>query len=360
MLPRLSLTRRSAAALTAGVPAVFAAAALAWPCDYPDHVGTHAGVGGHAHAAEIRSAPVAHASNAHHHGAGTPSAPAATSTNDEVAVAAAAGFEVGTAERPIVARGPQGALWRATPPATPGRASHGSFAEITVAEQLDALRTPQAGGPDAPADPTATRAAVLTTAQATKKLSRRCQKLLKAKKSKLSKADRKRRTACIAQRRKLVDASKKPAPTTGVTAPTAPIQGPKPTTTAPTPTEPTPTRDTPTPTTPAPTTPEKVYAAAGLRPTDSDPAKWIISRTSAKADIVNFELDNTDRQVHNLWIAPGNANSEVTGPLVEVIGNLGEGERKAVDVALKPGIYILICTIPGHDAMQVKFTVYAP
>lgn len=272
-------------------------------------------------------------------------------------------FEIGTDDRPIVAKGPQGPLWQPTAPAQPGRASHGTFAELAVDEAIARLRDEQPAASSGTADPAATRA-VLTTAQATKKLSKKCQRLLKAKKSRLRKADRKRRTACLAQRRKLVAASATPSSPTP-SSPPALIQGPKPTATAPaspetaTPTTPhAPAPTTPTSTTP--TTPEKVYAAAGLRPTDSDPAKWILTRGSATADIVNFELDNTDRQVHNLWIAPGNAAGDVTGALVEVISDLEPGDRKAVDVALKPGIYLLMCTIPNHEAMKVKFTVYAP
>lgn len=357
MLPH-SLTRRSRALAAASLPALAAAAVLAWPCDCPDHVGLHGGAtaaapaamqheGMHTMAADERGPVAQSRSSATDDGAGAPS-----------------DFEVGTPERPTVSRGPRGPLWSTSRPSKPGRASHGSFAEITVAEQLDALRTAdRATGQTTGDDPAADRAAVLTTAQATKKLSKKCQKLLRAKVSKLRKADRKRRSACLAQRRKLVAASKsQPTDTTGVAAPSAPVQGPKPTATPPASEEPAPqtTPDTPSPTTPVPTTPEKVYAAAGVRPTDTDPAKWILTRSSAKADIVNFELDNTDRQVHNLWIAPGDASGAVTGPLVEVIGDLAEGQRKAVDVALKPGIYILICTIPGHGSMQAKFTVFAP
>lgn len=279
------------------------------------------------------------------------------------------GFEVGTAERPLVARGPHGPLWKPTPPAAPGRSSHGTFAKLSVAAELDALRAEKSGAPrESAAEPVAERAAVLTTAQATKKLSRKCQRLLKAKKSRLGKADRKRRTACLDRRRKLIAASAPTSPTsTGAPAPpSAPIQGPNPTTAPPATAPTTPAPTTPAPTTPASTTPAeppaKKYQAVGIEPTDSDPAVWKLTRGVAVADIVNVELSNTDSQVHDLWIAPGNAAGQVTDESAKqkLIGYLEPGDRKSVDIALKPGIYIFICSIPGHETMKVKFIVQAP
>lgn len=274
------------------------------------------------------------------------------------------GFEVGTDERPLVASGPHGPLWKPTPPAAPGRSSHGTFAELTVAAELDALRAEKSGEPrTADVEPAATRAAVLTTAQATKQLSRKCQRLIKAKKSKLRKADRKRRTVCLERRRKLIAASVPPAPTAPSVpaAPSAPIEGPTPTSAPPATTPSTPPPTTPVATTPT-EPPAKKYQAVGIEPTDSDPALWKLTRGVAVADIVNVELSNTDSQVHDLWIAPGNAAGQVTDESAKqkLIGYLEPGERKAVDIALKPGIYIFICSIPGHETMKVKFIVQAP
>ncbi len=346
---RTSSLLRARAWTVAPVLAVAAVLAVL-PCDdCPDHAAAH---GAHARAAT----PVTHQMSGH--------APAASDGRVPRAVASGAAadhkgmaFEVGTASSPIVTRGARGPLWEASEPTAPGSTKHGTYAEQTVARQLAQLREPAEAG-DTTDEPMAERAAVLTTAEATKRLSKRCQRLIKRRKSTLGKTDRKRRSACLAQRRKLVAASKAPSTTPGVAAPSAPIQGPTPTAAPPTATEPA----APTPTTPAPTTPQvqtKQYAAAGVVATDGlDPFR--LTRASATADVVNFELDNTDRQLHDLYIAPASSTGEVTGAPVKVIGRIEGGTRESADVELAPGRYKLLCTVDGHGPMAVDFTVYAP
>lgn len=375
MLPRpLSLPRRSRAALAAGVPTLAAAiVAVGVPCACPDHAAHHAGaLAGHATAQARTTA--AHGNPGDHAGAARHAAPGRPASAEPHAAAHAddaMGFEVGSPQRPTIERGPRGPLWKPSRPSTPGRSAHGTFAEISVARQLEALRAEKTGRSDdavaairAAAANTDT-AGPLTTAAATKQLSKKCQRLLKAKPRKLRKADRKRRDACAAQRRKLIEASK----STGVTAPAPVVAGPRPTTPPPADAAPTtsaPTTgspaDTPTTTTPpVPTAREKVYEAVGVRPTDTDPAKWTLTRSSAIADVVNFELVNVDSQVHDLKIAPVDANGAYdVAAAVTVIGYLDPGKRKAVDVALQPGVYMLLCSIPAHGEMRAKFTVHAP
>lgn len=331
-------------------PVAAVAAVLAiLPCDCPDHEAAHQT---QAHIAM----PAAHhmggqAAAASGNDAGEARQPSHPTRHAGMA------FEVGSPARPIVTRGASGPLWQASKPSAPGSTKHGTYAEQTVATKLAALRQPDAASQGA-SDPSATRAAVLTTAEATKKLSKRCQRLIKRRKSSLSKADRKRRADCLTRRRKLVDESKNAATAPGVTAPAAPIQGPTPTSAPPTATDPAaPTTPTPAPTTP--TTPTKKYAAAGVIATDGlDPFR--LTRASATADVVNFELDNTDRQQHDLYIAAASASGEITGALVQVIGRIDGGTRQSADVELAPGRYKLVCTVPGHGPMAVDFTVYAP
>jgi hypothetical protein len=220
-------------------------------------------------------------------------------------------------------------------------------------------------------DPGATRAA-LTTSQATAKLSRRCRKLLSAKRpSRLSAADRRRRSACVRQRRALMQAEQQAPvsttpPATNTPAATTPSPSPAPAPT-PAPAPSVPPIVTPTPT-PAPAVPcanvNPCYAAVGVQAIDNDVAFKYTSRGIVTADIVSFQLDNQDQQLHNLYWATASASGTVTGPLHEIFGNTGpsgdSGIRPTKNVALAPGNYKLICTIGGHGPMAVNFTVIAP
>jgi hypothetical protein len=271
----------------------------------------------------------------------------------------AMGFEVGSPQHPLVTRGPDGPLWASTRQNAPGSTSHGTFAAQTVARQLDALRaarTPSAADDEALV---ATRS-VLTTAQATKKLSKSCQRLLKKRKSKLGKSDRKKRTKCLEQRRRLVAASKKPASSTpGVTAPAPTTPGPTPTPTTPAPTTPAPT--TPTGTTPGATEPAgPVYGAVGVTAIDGN-EKFKLTRGIVSADIVNFELSNSDRQNHNLWIVARDASGNPVGTPVVIYGSAAAGSTQSdANLTLAPGDYTLYCTVAGHGPMAVKFVVTKP
>jgi hypothetical protein len=266
-----------------------------------------------------------------------------------------AGFHVGTADHPLVAEGPSGPLWSQTHRNRPGSTMHGTFAEQYVAGALAARRS----STDAASDPVATRA-VLTTGQATKQLSKSCQRLLKKRRSKLGKADRRKYAKCVRQRGAVISASEpSPTTTTGVSAPAAPVAGPAPVNT-PGP-QPTPDPTVPAATTPPPTTPVKgkVYAAVGVTAIDGA-EKFKLTRATATADIVNFELDNTDKQAHNLAIFATDGSGAIVGAPTIVFATVAAGDRKYKDVALAPGTYSLWCQVPGHEAMAVPFTVYAP
>ncbi|MDO9356624.1 MAG: hypothetical protein Q7T55_23195 [Solirubrobacteraceae bacterium] len=276
-------------------------------------------------------------------------------------------WAVGTDLDPLVMRVGDNPLVDETARNAPGTTSHGTLGAAVVDGLIAARR-------DAAEQGALARRSGLTTAQATKALSKRCQKLVKSKATRLTKADRKRRTACLAERKRRIEASKKapatptptPAPgaTPGISAPPAPVQGPAPTTEPPaaTPT-PTPMPGAPEPTpTPAPSGP--VYGAVGVTATEgAEPFR--LSRSSTTADIVNFELVNTDSQPHDLYIAPADENGEISGPPTKIIGRTpgqmqNKPTRASVDMKLAPGRYRLICTVPGHGKMEVGFTVYAP
>lgn len=243
---------------------------------------------------------------------------------------------VGTPRTPLVLRQDAGALALGDAPT-----------EEPVAARAHAAR--------ASTEPVAVRDA-LTTAQATAKLSRRCRKLLKVKRpSRLSRSDRRKRSACLKQRRKLIAESTASAPT-----PT-----PSPTTPTPTPAPTTPTGGTPGPTpTPTPTPSSSPCAgknpcvgAVGVSAIDNGARLYFtLTRGSVMADRVSFEFTNTDSQSHNLFI------EEKGKPATRqaVVADLAMKERKTVEIALAPGTYTLRCIIPGHEAMVVDLTVQAP
>ncbi|MBJ7470024.1 MAG: hypothetical protein JHD16_01935 [Solirubrobacteraceae bacterium] len=344
-------------------PLLAAAAVLAWPCDCADHPGHRTGaalVAGNAHTAgHTGHGPAPKLTAAHPTSAGSPESPTPGQAPGPEAMA----FEVGTSTRPLVARGARGPLWQSSVPSTPGTSKHGTPAQQTIATQLEQLRQPGGLGARASTSDPVGQRAVLTTREATKRLSARCQRLINASRRSLTRKEKQARLRCVRERRTLVASANGPIP--GVSAPAAPIQGPAPTTAPPTASDPAPstTPTGPAPTTPtaptAPTAPAKQYAAAGVIATDGDDP-FRLTRGSATADIVNFELDNTDRQDHDLYIAPADQAGDVTGPLVEIIGRIAGGTRASADVELAPGRYKLICTVPGHGPMAVNFTVYAP
>lgn len=231
----------------------------------------------------------------------------------------------------------------------------------------------------APAEPIATRT-VLTKAQATKRLSRTCRKLVTAKRpSKLSKKDRAKRTKCLEQRRNLIERSRSDE-RRGVSGPTTPVAGPKPVA-APvagggstTPTGTTPTATTPTTTTPAKTTPTKPSQPSGptwdpctpggstIGVTSTDAFKmYTLSKACAPAGVVTFNFTNVDGSgswPHDLYIAAVDGAGEVAGALVKITGAVDTNESASGQVTLQAGRYLLICTVPGHENMNTAFQAY--
>lgn len=295
----------------------------------------------------------------HHSGARSPH-------HHPAAAAQAAGFVVGTPQRPTFMVGRSSLLGAGSRPAAPGGTYHGSFAAQTVAATLQARRA-------ATTETTATQTR-LSKRQATRKLSKRCRKLLRVKRpSKLSRTAKRKRSACRRQRDRLIRRSARgaqPAPeATGVPAPPLPsVAGPAPTAAPPGAATPTPTPDVGS----APgaqTNAERCadgdpatvcFAAAGVTAIDGD-VPFTLTRGDVTADVVSFELVNTDRQAHNLWIAPASADgAEITGTPVEIFATLEPGGRAAREVTLRPGVYQLICTVPGHGPMATRFIVRAP
>ncbi|MDO9356892.1 MAG: hypothetical protein Q7T55_24560 [Solirubrobacteraceae bacterium] len=297
-------------------------------------------------------------------------------------------FVVGTAADPLLARRLRTPLWIASPAAaSPHRADGG---KRYVAAKLAELR----GEWFAAEEPVATRLKVLTTAQATKKLSKSCQKLVKitAPKAvkKLSKANRKKRTKCLEQRRKFITDSKKKKPSPnmpGVSPTPAPVAGPAPTTgtdgspapAAPTPTPKPGTTPAPTPTprpgsTPAPTPrptptpfayPACTPVAGAITVTAADEVTpFTVTSGCASAGTVTFNFTNGDpnEEDHNVWIGAANAAGKLdtSSPPVAIVGNsIASGEtRNGRTINLAPGKYVLICTVPGHDLMTVVFQVF--
>lgn len=208
---------------------------------------------------------------------------------------------------------------------------HGGAAHTAAAHALDGrpaiavLSAAQTG--DAPVT-----AALIKAANA--KLSPRCRRLIKTKRpSKLSARDRARRSRCFARRRAIIRqlaAAETPAPTSPATDCGTPCVG-----------------------------------AVGVRAIDNGIA-FELTRTSVTADVVAFELENVDRQLHNLAIAPTDSLGNVNGPVTTVIAETPPVSpsiptpRPSAQVALAPGTYKLICTLPGHGPMAVDFTVRAP
>lgn len=366
---------RTAAAIAAfaATPALALGIAL-WPCHCP----AHRGAPQVASVAMAQMPGMSHASSA---SASAGATRAATQAGSTARATSASMWTVGTERAPLVTRGAPGPLWRATRSSAPGSTAHGTFAAQYVARQLAKQRAAGIRDPEErlrvelglPAVATAARATdpvaertALTTAQATKKLSKRCQTLVKAKHpSRLSKSNRKRRTACLKQRAKLIADSKTTTTAGGTTAPTptpAPSSGPTPT--------PAPgsggTGATPTPTpTPTPSTSpcagkNPCYAAVGVKAIDSD-VPFALTRGTVMADIVSFQLQNTDSQQHNLYWAPADANGNVSGALHQIFDLTDAHSTTAnAEATFAPGRYKLICTVSGHAPMMVDFIVSAP
>ncbi len=267
-------------------------------------------------------------------------------------------FVVADPRSPRLVQGPRGPLWKAYAPRTVGTTAMGlTFAERYLAAQR--------------ADAAAARTAkVLTTAQATKKLSKKCQKLVKIKKAaqlkKLKKSDRKARTKCLERRRKIIAESKK-SPKPGTTTPPSSPAPHAPAPTVPTPGAPAPT--TPAPTTPAPTTPTLPAPAECTTPGPApititaieEGSKFELSSCGTRAGSIQFRFDNTDSaEDHNLVIADGVTPGGGPDGTVRVVStNIEGGQSATKSFTLPAGDYVMICTVDGHSAMTVKFKVFA-
>ncbi len=280
-------------------------------------------------------------------------------------------WTVADPKRPRLASGPRGPLWSTFVPRPVGTTAMGlTFAQRTLVMQASSART----GADRPA----TRAA-LTTAQATKKLTKRCQRLVKITKAKdlkkLKKADRKARTRCLEQRRKLIaDSKKQPATPPGGASPTAPST---PDPSSPTsPSRPAPnTPPAPTPTTPAPTTPAAPTGCTTPGVGDTlavtavdDGARFEVSSCGLKAGTIKFAFDTTDAaEEHNLVVTDGfnevtdegRTSSTPSGTMYANAGTLLPGQPgRTTSATLNAGDYWLICTVAGHVAMAMRFKVF--
>ena len=311
-------------------------------------------------------------------------APASHSGHDMAAMSAAKPaaasakpmFVIADPKNPRIARGPSGPLWSAHRLRAVGTTAMG----MTFAQRdLAVLAFKNA------VDPVATPSA-LTTAQATKKLTKKCQKLVKITKAKdlkkLKKADKKARTRCLEQRRKIIaDSKKKPDTNTGAGSPGTTTPG----TTTPgttTPTNPNPTPNNPTPTTPtnpSPTTPTNP-APTGCTTAGTGSTLYVtaigegdqfeLSACGLKAGALKFVLASEDQsEEHNLIVADGyneitsggqttstpKGTQWVTIPVIHPGGSAKESTPKTMPA----GDYWLICIVEGHVGMATKFKVFA-
>lgn len=316
--------------------------------------------------------------HAHHAPAASPATPPADSG------AAPAGWEFNTPDRPRVAKGPRGPLWVETKPKVVGT----GFMGVTFAQRFVAARLAEARGTDI--ESLLAARAALTTAQATKKLSKKCQKLVKITKSKqiakLKKADKKARTKCLEQRRKIIADSKK-KPTGGTTPPsnggtttpstggtTSPSTGGGDTgnnggggggTTTPTPTTP----DNPTPTTPTNTcTPfSSTILVDAISETEVFGVNFNAKTCGLKAGKRKFLFSSSDEnEPHSLVIAKKvGSNGDISSGadiVASISGEINPDDNDsvpAVEVTLAAGTYYLVCTVPGHGSMTLEFKVIA-
>lgn len=324
--------RSGAIAAFATIPAI-ALATIVAPCACPEHqqhaAGALANAAAPTHALPGASAAAPQATG--HHATGTTHGPAATVQHAMPAGLRDMAWVVGTPQVPLVLRQDAGELALGDPPP---------------------VAAPIAQGARATAEPVAARSE-LTTAQATAKLSRRCRTLLKAKRpSRLSKSDRRKRSACLRQRRALIAQSATPTP--APTTPATPTPTPAATTPAPTPT---PGAGLPTPTpTPAPCASPCVRALGVTAKDQGGRFIFTLTRATVEADRVSFQFENKDAQDHNLFVQPKD-RPDLAQPVSTL---LAPGGRATKELDLAPGTYTLRCLIEGHETMTVDITVTAP
>lgn len=328
-----------------------------------------------AHHDHVAAAPAAAAttpSDEHHAAAPAPTSHAghAAATTAKKLAPAASMWQISSPSNPRVAKGPRGPLWRQYTPVRAGFSPMGgTLAARYVSRQLEAARET--------ADARGSKSA-LTTAQATKKLTKKCQRLVKITKSKdvarLRKADRKARTKCLEQRRKIIaDSKKKPdaqAPTPASPTPSTPAPA------NPTPAGPTPAPNPPAAPNPAPTTPTSPTSPAtpGECTTPGsgtvvvtavdEGQRYDVNMCGIKAGTkVPFKLVYNDEsgEPHDLTIS-----SAFTPGTDKPSGTIGGSTGKTITSGsaeftadLTPGTWYLICSYPGHGSMRVEFKVFA-
>ena len=94
-------------------------------------------------------------------------------------------------------------------------------------------------------------------------------------------------------------------------------------------------------------------------------AEWAVTTDpSVGSGEVRFDVTNDGGTVHQLAIYRGGSlagDSIIGGTLVARTGNIQAGGTDALQAALEPGDYWLVCPIPGHTAvgMNAQLTVDA-
>lgn len=241
-------------------------------------------------------------------------------------------------------------LWPCVCPGHQPGGTHRTHGTATAAHRGHAMPAAQAAlGEPQPALPGALAFATVPVAwnpgvpltkelvdAANARLSARCRRLVRTTRVRsLSARDRSRRSRCFAERRTIISELARAGATPQTPAAGAGCSG------------------------------EPCVGAVGVRAIDNGIA-FALTRSSVAADVVVFELENADRQLHNLAIAPTDSLGNVNGPTTTLIPDTPPvdpslpARRPSAEVALQPGAYLLSCTLPGHGPMSVRFTVRAP
>jgi plastocyanin len=87
-----------------------------------------------------------------------------------------------------------------------------------------------------------------------------------------------------------------------------------------------------------------------------------LDKSSVPAGNVTFDVHNTGSLPHTIAVTPGDGASKakgVTGTVIGDSGNIDAGKTGTLTVALQPGTYQVVCTVPGHVqlGMIVQLTV---
>lgn len=95
------------------------------------------------------------------------------------------------------------------------------------------------------------------------------------------------------------------------------------------------------------TTTAPAKPAATKVPVSEVEFKITLGSTDLKAGVITFEVKNDGKIDHDLAI-------KETGDKTELISPGGTAELRVV---LKPGKYLLYCTVPGHEAAGMKLNI---